>query len=361
MICYVRKSTIEYDIRLHKYINACLKTSTPYKAITWDRMNNCKNVFENELQYKKLSPYSDKKRLFLNYIGWMIFVYKTILSNFKSIKVIHACNLDIFLLVLPLKLFHKKIIFDIYDSINPKIEHKLVKFADILILPNQKRLEQIGFHSSDDLKNLLVIENVPDIRFNNPDNPTFSEISDKKIRLSYVGVFEKEIRGIENLLKFVALHDYVFLDIAGVGSNMEEKVVEYQKKCERIHYYGQVSYDKALNIMSNSDFIVALYYQLNSLHKYASPNKYYESLCLGRPIITSKNTLVGSNVEKNNTGYTIEDTYQALENLFAEYDSKGFKEQYKEKSNNCNRLWQSLYSDYFQKILCEKYISIAKE
>lgn len=360
MICYVRKSTIEYDIRLHKYVNACLETSTPYKAITWDRMNNCKNVFENEYQYKKLSPYSDKKRLFLNYIGWIIFVYKTILSNFKSINVIHACNLDIFLLVLPLKIFHKKIIFDIYDSINPKLEHMLVKFADVLILPNQKRLEQIGFNTSDNVKNLLVVENVPEIKFNTQDNLTFFEISDKQIRLSYVGVFERQIRGIENLLKFASSHDYVFLDIAGVGSNMEEIVMDYQKKCGRIHYYGQVSYNKALNIMSNSDFIVALYYQLNPLHKYASPNKYYESLCLGKPIITSKHTLVGSQVEKNNTGYTIEDTYQALENLFAEYDLNGFKEQYKEKSNNCKQLWQTFYSDYFQKILCEEYITIAK-
>ena len=360
MICFIRRSTIDYDIRLRKYVEACIETGTPYYAITWDRQRNCTCVYENEFQYKAFAPYGGGWRNLLMLLGWFFFVYYHLLRNFGKYRVIHACNIEILLMVLPFLLLKKRVFFDIYDSFNTKIEAIVSKWADVLILPHHKRLVQVGV-TVDDLKRFFVVENVP--RFSSKMEIRKYDLNkcNTHIKLSYVGVFEKEIRGLENLLRLVYEDDRFELQIAGVGANMESMVEEYARKCDRICYHGKVSYETALEIMNNSYFIVALYYQLNPLHRFASPNKFYESLYLGKPIITSLNTLIGDQVIDGNTGYAIGDDYASLKSLFSNFYSEEFATNYKVKSDNCSDLWKSKYSMYFDKVLKNDYINLVNQ
>lgn len=359
MICFVRRSTIDYDIRLRKYIEACVETSMPYIAITWDRLSNCSKVYDNEIQYKVLAPYGGKWKNLLSIPGWFCFMYYHLIKNYRKYKVIHACNLEIFILLLPFLLLKKKIIFDIYDTVNAKIESIICKWANVLILPHEKRLSQVGI-SINDVKRFLVVENVP--RFTSNININKFELNNNSpIKLAYVGVFEKDIRGIENILHLVLEDDRFELHIAGVGANMETLVEEFSQKCSRIHYYGKVSYEKALQIMNNSHFIIALYYLINPLHKYASPNKFYESLYLEKPIITSSNTLVGDRVKESNTGYVVDDDYHSLKSIFNDLNTKEFAIRYKQLSENCSYLWRKKYNSYFEKVLKQEYVGIINE
>lgn len=354
MVCFVRRSTIDYDIRLKKYVDACVETRTQYIAITWDRQKNCTNVFPNEIQYKVTAPYGAKWKNFFALIGWQVFMFWQLLINWSKYRVIHACNLEVFIFVLPFRLFGKKIVFDIYDSVKENLETKVAKYADVLILPHENRLEQIQL-KKDDVKSFLEVENVPQIK---------NDIKEKsnvdfpiKIHLSYVGILEAKFRGLENLLEFVFADDRFVLNIAGTGA-LEVLVKEYADKCDRIVYHGKVLYSHGLEIMNNSDFIVAIYYSWRPRHKYASPNKFYESLCLGKPIITSKDTLVGLQVESENTGYVIDDNPESFKKLFKEIDTDSFKEEYKTKSNNCCVLWRDKYSEYFNNKLKDEYINV---
>ena len=58
MICYINRSTVDYDVRLNRYVQACKETGTPYFVIGWDRMLNAKYVDENEYQLKVYCPYA---------------------------------------------------------------------------------------------------------------------------------------------------------------------------------------------------------------------------------------------------------------------------------------------------------------
>jgi len=293
----------------------------------------------------------------LNLIGWCCFVVWQLCKNLRSIQVIHACNVDSAILAYPFKLLGKKLVFDIYDSERPYIaERYIAKKADVLLLPHRKRLEQIHIVESD-AKHVLEVENVPsfhDLLHSN------RRLNSDKIKLAYVGVFEKNDRGIENLLRFVKDNPFFTLDIAGVGGGLEEMVAQFCSECDRICYHGQVSYDKALAIMAESNFIMALYYPSNPAHKYASPNKYYESLFLGVPIVSSKDTLVGEQIEVNNTGYTIGDNIDDLKELFKDIDDS-FCESYDEKSRNCKMIWAKYYSNYYKEVIIGNYINKVKQ
>lgn len=356
MICYINRSTVDYDVRLNKYVQACKSTNTPYFVIGWDRLLNAKYRDENEYQMKRFCPYAQGKKL-IPLLRWLFFVWYYLIKNFRKYKVIHACNMENALFAYPFKWLGKKIIFDVYDSQVINLERRLVPIVDCLILPAEKRLEQIGVVKKD-AKRFLEIENVP----------TFDLILEPKVGLkrdkiflSYVGVFQKKIRGLENLIQMV-LHDERFvLDIAGVGDDLDAMIKEAASRCDRIIYHGKVQYTKALEIMNESDYIVALYYPYMSNHVYASPNKSYEALFLSTPIITSQGTLVGDKVIESDTGYVVDDTLEGLKSAFDNFTTVEYQEDYYKKCSHCNDLWKKVYANYKTDVLEGEFINLVKE
>ena len=97
-------------------------------------------------------------------------------------------------------------------------------------------------------------------------------MSDKVI-LSYVGTMPAD-RGIDKLLECVKNNSSLELNIAGFGI-MDKLVKEYSDCVSNIHYFGTVSYEKGLEIMANSDIIVALYEKTVLNNVYAAPNKHW--------------------------------------------------------------------------------------
>lgn len=355
MICYINRSTVDYDIRLQKYVQACQETNTPYCVIGWDRLRNCSKVYLNEYQYHAYSPYGNGLKSLFPLIGWVFFVLYHLFKLRKSYRVIHACNIENYLVAFPAKWFGKKMLLDIYDSTESKIETRVAKKCDALILPSNHRLEQINVRR-EELKHYLEVENVPVFhegvtRKNMPEFPNM-------IHLSYVGVMQRNIRGIENVLQLVNEDSRFVLDIAGTGDGLDKEIEEMSKKNDRIRYHGKVNYKTALNLMSSSDFIVALYYLNCPSHTYASPNKYYESLYLGKPVITTKGTLVGNAVIEHDTGYVVEDSKDSFASLFEKVNSEDFANDYMVKSRNCEERWKLYYSSYFANITKGKYLEM---
>ena len=356
MICYINRSTVDYDVRLNKYVQACKSTNTPYFVIGWDRLLNAKFVDENEYQMKHYCPYAQGLKL-LPLIKWSFFVWYYLIKNFRKYKVIHACNMENTLLALPFKLFGKKVVFDVYDSQSISLERKIAKIVDCLILPAEKRLEQIEIEKKDS-KRFLEIENVPtfDLVLESKEG-----LKRDKIYLSYVGVFQKKIRGLENLIQMVLQDDRFILDIAGVGDDLDAMIKEAACRCSRIIFHGKVQYTKALEIMNESDYIVALYYPYMSNHVYASPNKSYEALFLSTPIITSKGTLVGDKVLASDTGYVVDDTLEGLKSVFDNFTTAEYQEDYYKKCSHCNDQWKKVYANYKKEVLEGVYINLVKE
>lgn len=359
MICFLRTSAAGFDIRLKKYIQACEKTDTPYMAITWNRLSNATPML-NELSFQHAAPYGygHRMRNFLQLILWCLFAIRLLIVHRKKYKVIHACNVETMPVAFIIHLLlHKKVIFDIYDtSGHANLERFFILHSNLLIIPHRKRLEQ-EYTDEEEIQNLLVIENVPVFDKERVSNEKMTQVN--QIVLSYVGTFQRNIRGLENILQLVQDDDRFILEIAGSGDDFENDLLEASKKCSRIHFHGAVKYDKALDIMNNSDFIYAQYFLKAPVHKYASPNKYYESLFLGVPILTTENTLVGSQVIDGNTGYAIGEEYKDLANMFKCIDELFLKD-YHKKEKRAKEIWSSHYSSYFQEQMVNHYIKYCR-
>lgn len=360
MICFLRTSASSYDIRLRKYLDACAFSNTPQLAITWDRLLDRRPYSDREFSFEQRAEYGleNRTKKFFQFLLWNLFAVKNLFIHRKEYHVIHACNIETAFVAYFFKcLFGKKMIFDIYDTSNKfMLERFFAKHSDLLILPHELRAVQIGLKENE--PNLFVVENVP--HFDGFISKEHLFFANNKIHIAYVGIMQRKIRGLENLIAFALKHENVELEVAGLGDGMEIDFKNASKECSRIKYLGAVNYKEALDIMSRNDFIFACYYLNARTHKYASPNKFYESLFLARPIITTKNTLIGDRVESENTGYSIGENLKDIEDIFVDFNKESFILDYERKVRCCQNMWQIEYSNYFETHTVQDYINRCK-
>ncbi len=365
-IAFLRCTTVNEDVRLRKYLGACEKEGIEYSAFTWDRLGK-NNFVENEIPFKRYSSYGQRWKNLGNKILWQLFLCWKLLKKRTEFDAVHACDFDTMIPALLYRLFYGGfVVYDIYDCFSssaPKLSFLqwiirktdlfLLKQADLIIIADSERIKQMGLPESY-RKKILVVENVP--------QTVFSEYADKKldfskILLSYVGVFDYH-RGIENILKLVETNPRLVLDIAGEGA-LKNDVLEASRRCDRIRYWGFVDYPDGLKLMQKSNFILGMYYKSNPEHYFAAPNKYFESLLLRVPMITTKNILLGDKVSTLNTGYALGETLEDLSAFFAEMveQEERFREDYKVREYNCQALWQNKYASYRFEKLQKEYLS----
>ena len=131
------------------------------------------------------------------------------------------------------------------------------------------------------------------------------------------------------------------------------------KKCNRIFYYGKLPYNNTLSLEQACDIMTAIYDPKVPNHKFAAPNKFYESLMLGKPIVMARNTGFDEIIEKNNIGCLIEfdedGLSKGLNNLIQQ------KDEWLSMSAKMKKLYADQYSwDEMERRLIELYAGITK-
>ncbi len=355
MIALLRSTDGCPDSRFEKYTQFLSNKNIPHVTLCWDRYG-VKVPTENNLYYKRLSKYGLRFKNAFGLLGFNLFLLKNLILRRKEYKVIHAADFDTIMPAMIMKLlFRKKVIYDIYDwYIDSRgINNRIIKWlllqaerinvikSDAVVICEEGRREQIKFKP----RNLWVLPNIP--CFNIP--PKTMNSKNSKINISYVGILG-EGRGLSNLIKLAEQHPEINVVIGGFGP-MEDKFKD-ASRLSNLDYKGRVSYSDALKIMSASDMIYAMYERVNPNHILAAPNKYYEGLALGTPIITTVGTLVGNKVEEFDTGYCIDEKYGSLDSLITSFSSA----ENLKKGENASALWRNTYKNYVDNFLTDKYL-----
>jgi len=261
------------------------------------------------------------------------------------------------------KKYRKKFVYHILDfyihshrvgnammrKIFKRAEFKVINGADATIICTEKRRDQIvGSHP----KKLVIIHNTP----------MAAACTEKEefpasdcLRIAYVGIFGG-YRMLPELLSVVQKDERFELHIGGFG-NMEDKIREAADACPRIVYYGRIPYAKTLALESACDIMTAIYDPVLLNHRYAAPNKFYESLMLGKPVVMARNTGFDDAVEKYGIGTLIDECTEeglltALEDMLArrnEWEAMG------QRSKN---LYEKEYS---WAIMEERLLALYKE
>lgn len=370
-VILLRSNQILSDSRVEKYLSFYKEKKIDYQVLAWDRLNSGVEC-ENTTYYRRKVGYVvGGLKAAYNRIFWFVFIIRTLCAMKEKPTFIHACDLDTaFPAAIYKTLFNKKVylLFDVFDwmshtlssnaklpilYITKKMESYTLKYADKIIICEEERKQQI---KSPDLYDIMVLPNIPmvenvDTIKNKSDEYGFN--NDKPV-ISYVG-WLGHARFLEELFK-VAEMGVINLLVAGYGNKSLEDICNNLNDRENVKYFGRVPYRKGLEIMYNSDAVYAMYCKISSNHYFAAPNKYYEVMLLGKPIITTKDIIIGDKVEKENIGYTIEETMDDLIALMSNLDVNDMKK----KGENAEKLWNYKYSTYTHDFLENKYLPLIK-
>lgn len=367
MIILVRSNDINPDPRLQKYIDFLTEIGEDFQVLGWNR--GVEEVRKPKHEYFNLkAAYGMHYYNIINKLRWFLFIFKYLIKHKKKYHIVHACDFDTALPVYLAKILTKKrMIFDIFDWMSDEskkgviywvigiLERKVFEKADYAIICEPERRMQISVVKD----GVLVMPNIPTIRLVEISSIAEEISSQKKsyhLILSYVGVFDSD-RGLENLLDLLKDNKNIYLNIAGFG-HLENNIKLFAKKYDNIKFWGKVDYNQGLNIMKNSDLIIAMYYTASPEHKFAAPNKYYEGLYLGVPIVTTEKTLVGEKVTKYNTGFSIGEVQNSLVNLL---EDPNLSNLIKEAAMDAKSLWLNKYENYISNFLENEYLPIVKD
>lgn len=381
-VCIIRNAEARSNAGIIRIMDALLDIDAKPITLTRSRFSEKKN---GKFLYK---PFKYKDQLIPNYemqfktdMGrglrniFQLFLYQILttlwlIKNSGRYDAIHAFDLDAGIPALICsKLKRKKIIYHIADfyidsrqGIPSKLgkyvrnlEYSVISKADTTIICTEERREQIV---NSNPKKLYVVHNTPveqyqlENRIRNKNDINNSGL----LTLGYVGgLFET--RFIRQIIDFVKNNPNVRLNIAGLGP-LEHLVKEATDVHHNIIYYGRISYEEALDLYSQCDVMFAMYDPSIPNHKYSAPNKVYEAMMLGMPIIVAKGTGIDTLVETEKIGFSIDYSEKEF-NSTIEY-ILNHKELMKQFESNSQNAFSKYSWEKMKKRVQEIYMDLPK-
>lgn len=325
-IYYLRSTSIINDSRASKEISSLISGGYEVTVVGWDRDGRIKDYKNVEIDQKPVKTQFFRFKAgygesVINVLGLGVFqfwlLYKLIKDN-KKYKYIHACDFDCgFAAMIACSMFDKKLVYDMYDyysdsrpmgpfvtKVINNLENAVINSSYASIICGEWRTEQIAAAKP---KQLFVIHNTPEI--SGVQHKNMLKSNTDKIKIVYAGILQ-DYRLILEILEEIKKHNEYELHIAGFGK-YEQDVLVAAEEYDNIFFYGSLPYGDVLSLESECDILFATYDPNIKNHKYSAPNKVYEAMALGKPIIVCKDTGIDKLVIENNTGYAIE--YNARE------------------------------------------------
>lgn len=355
-VVFMRSNPISPDPRVEKEVDSLRKNNWDVQILAWDRDSKYKAKVEflKRAHTIKITRFGIPatfgggfKKNFFPLLRFQLKLFKWLLQHKNSYDIIHACDFDTaFVGTVCAKILRKKVIYDMFDSVTapfhgPAIIGKIVEKVDIALLNNvdaviictEKRRGQIAKASP---KKIEVIYNTP----LHVDLNSDLKLNRDKVKIVYVGILAPE-RLIKELVDIVKHNPLYELHIGGFGEYADE-LAQIAQQYDNILFYGKIPYEKTLALEKSCDIMTAIYDPEVSNHYYAAPNKFYEALMLGKPLIMVKDTGMSEVVAEHDLGELIDFNQESLQKGIEKLIER--KKEWPEISRKMKLLYESHYS-----------------
>jgi glycosyltransferase involved in cell wall biosynthesis len=370
MILFLRSSGLGIDSRLQRYCRALRLGGLAHSALVWDR--NGKSLGDGKTQvirYRAVQRSHSRLGIGWRLICFNLFALRTMWRMRSEIALVHAVDMDTACAACIFQLLSGvPYIYDVYDhypdsrgltgwsrAVMDWLEGCVITQSARVILADAERTAQ---HGPIDRAKLMVVQNVPDLVQRQSTNSSDASIINLHLKIGYLGTLEPRYRGLEDVLDVVAANPCVELHIAGAGA-LEPLVRKYASVSKRIIFYGALDHRDGMNLLARCDILLGLYYADVANHKFAAPNKYFEHLLLGKPMLTSLGTPPGTKVASEGTGWVIADGTDGIAAALAEMHLN--PDVVRKRGEAAAKLWRKNYAAYFEMEIAGHYVDAVRE
>lgn len=351
-VVITRTNSIVNSTRIQK-LAASLSKRYRTKVVGWNREGISEEriaAFVTDLDVLRLKgPFGSALIIFYLPLFWS-FLFAKLIKYRPSI--IHACDLDTLIPSLLFKtLFRKKLVFDVCDryalsKISPRrkilynfvnwLEESLGERSDYMINVSEKMTRTFKHKP----RNTAVIMNCADDQLSyetrDENRFIFGDSSGNEFALVYTGNIIRN-RGIEQLAIATKNMNRVKLHLA--GKIIDQEFYDELLVRQDIVYHGHLTLPNALQLESQADAIAILYDMRIANNTYSNPNKLFEAMMFGIPVITNiAEDIVGEtscglsvdyrNIEQISEAIVLLRDDQTLRKRLGNNGRKAFEQQY---------------------------------
>lgn len=318
-IAFIFIGKFAFQGRIHKQIKTLEKAG--FKSVVYlGNINNEEKVLNNfdfEINQNKICYDKGKLNSFIEQLkfGWDI---SKKISLRDDIGFVQCCGLATIIAGILVKRKNKniKLIFDntelsveretgIKHIIWKAIQKYALKYCDHIILPEFQRLNFFKNNYNVDDQKLVMIGNYPYLIDGN--KPKVNSDDKKNIRVIYLGIIGKG-RSYPELIDAAKDMENCSFDFIGPG---EEKYLkefgQMIKGISNIKILPPVENYKIPEVLKNYDIGIAFYENTNLNNYFCAPNKIYDYLNNGLPVITNDYPGLVDIVEKNKVGVCLKE------------------------------------------------------
>lgn len=360
MIFFVRSYIADFDARLGKYFSALTEAGIGFGFIGWEKDEQQAQERTDFHYFSRRARLGAGWKNAIALLHWNLYVFWRLIKERRRICAVHAVDLDAGLSSwLFCLLFRRPLVLDLYDKYTAvrniagpagkmldSLEKLIANSAALTIIVSPERYIQHGLRPGN--PRILVLENVPSVAV----VPVPPRKASKPWKIGYFGVLEARHRGLEALLAVCRGRTDVQLHVAGYGRLAPQFAAAAEAQAN-VHYHGAMESRAGLDLMAGMDIVVGMYYLSVPNHRYASPNKYYEHLMLGRPLLTSIGTPPGVRVEQDISGWAIAEGESPLQQWLDGLSTAAIAV----RGDHAARIWNERYATYYRSHYCGQYVT----
>jgi glycosyltransferase involved in cell wall biosynthesis len=333
-ICHLTTAHPRNDVRIFE--KECVSLASKYELCLFvadgQGFENIEGLKIHDIGFRK----GRFNRFFVQLFRMLRYAFKT------KANLYHFHDPELIFAGFILRLFGKKVIYDLHEDASKSLLGRewLPKWILILLASIYSLFENLFSRTFSGLiaatpaiaerfikknRNTIVIQNLPEISLKHHLKSDFKE----RTGICYTGAIS-QIRGIIPLLDALSYcNENIQLHLAGsfINSDIEEKVKAHFN-FSRVIYYGQLKREE-LQKLYNLSFAGLVPFLPLPNHIEAQPNKFFEYMAAGLPVLCSDFPLWRSIVEKENIGlcFNPKNPEAIGQNIQKLYDSKNLVEE----------------------------------
>jgi glycosyltransferase involved in cell wall biosynthesis len=300
------KASNPTDVRFYKYVRTFVANGFDVEIICWERNNF---DFEKEDKLLKnvkikyiIKGFNTGKLKVVGYLLWYFSIYRKLLFS-KKRNFYYCADFEAAFPCFLLKKIKKlRYVYDIYDEFALRynfnkvlrktifaVDRKIRKASIITIHVDPSRVSALD-------KNYIIIPNVPFDFYNGK-----FETPDYKKKIAITGWLAKS-RGVESIYKFARDNSSIEFLIIG---EIDPALREMFSSMPNVIVLTQMRQDDLFKVIFDVSAIIALYNPEIEINRKAAPNKLYDAMMLGIPIVTNKGIEVADFIQSNNLGLVV--------------------------------------------------------
>jgi len=317
LIC--RATPLSPDPRVDKIARSLAAAGYTIEVLGWDmtgehpREEQADGYLINRLRIP--AQFGRGLRNVFHQLRWQAGLLSWLVRSRGKYQVVHACDFDTVLPALTGKfLWGQKVVYDIFDfyadmlratpagvvSLIRRLDLWAIGLVDALILADDARREQVRGASP---RRCAVVYNCAEDLLDRLVEASSRPADSTGLRLCYVGNLLME-RGLPALLEVLSRHPDWHLDLAGFGPD-QAQLLALARGTPNLEWHGRLPYLRGLQLAYQADVLFATYDPAIPNNRYASPNKAFEAMMLGKPIIVARDTNMDRLVEKSGAGVAV--------------------------------------------------------